>query len=278
MIKASYVLTNMLALRIVENDIMKILLHSSKTMKPESSAVHELSAPQFVAQAEHITKLLRSMDTAALSRLMAINDSLAQATKTHIDNWRSTGGTATALTFRGDIYSGLAAGQWTAQDATFAQQHLLILSGLYGILRPFDAVWPYRLEMGYKLDIDGTRLDAYWRHTLDGTLDPADTYVNLTAAEYFTVVKPQLSEAHVISPKFLTVSPKTGKPVFVTVHAKIARGSFANWLITHHIDDPAQLLGYDQLGYAYDATLSTQTEPVFVCRQFGGLGLSVRLK
>lgn len=259
---------------------MKILLHSSKTMKPELSFVHGLTEPRFVDQAQYLNKVLQTMDMDALAKLMAINTALANAVKERIQTWNDESeGSAAALTFRGDIYSGLSAAQWNKSNANFAQEHLLILSGLYGLLRPFDKIKPYRLEMGYKLMLpDGLRLDAFWEQQLAGVLDKNGVYINLTANEYLKVIQKQLSEATVISPKFLTISKKTGQPVFVTVHAKIARGSFASWLITNKIDDPAKIVGYDQLNYKYDEYLSSELEPVFVCKEFGGLGLSVRLK
>ena len=227
-----------------------------------------------------INTILQHMSRNELAHLMGINEALAAEVQKWIARWSDgRGGSAAALTFRGDIYSGLSAAQWSAADAAFAQKHLLILSGLYGLLRPFDAIKPYRLEMGCGLMVGANqRLDAFWGERLAGALDVNDTYINLTAKEYFKVVQRQLSNSRVISPKFLTVSKKTGQPTFVTVHAKIARGSFANWLIRHRIDDPDRITDYDQLNYAYNKGLSTATEPVFVCREFGGLGLSVRLK
>ena len=259
---------------------MKILLHSSKTMKAESTSAHQLTTPRFITQATYLNGLLASMTAEEVSQLMAISEPLAKDVKARIRDWTNSGdGTAAALTFRGDIYSGLSAGQWDTRAAAFAQEHLLILSGLYGVLRPFDAIKPYRLEMGYKLHTnEGVRLDTYWERQLVPAIDASDTYLNLTANEYFKTVKKQLSAARVISPKFLTVSPKTGQPTFVTVHAKIARGSFANWLVTNQIDDPSQIIDYTDLNYHYDAASSTKSEPVFVCQEFGGLGLSVRLK
>lgn len=259
---------------------MRILLHSSKTMKPEATHIHELTVPQYLDCAEQLQDVLTHLSQRDIAHVMQLTDTLAATAQQLIQAWSDTGeGTAAALTFRGDIYSGLSAGQWSHSDAAFAQRHLLILSGLYGLLQPFDAIKPYRLEMGYKLQVDShTRLDAFWQQQLDRALDPTDTYVNLTANEYFKVVKKQLSATRVISPKFLTISPKTGQPTFVTVHAKIARGSFANWLITNQIDDPSLIIDYTDLNYRYDAVLSTESQPVFVCREFGGLGLSVRLK
>lgn len=260
--------------------MMNVLLHSSKTMKPEIAAVHELTVPQYATQAAYLHDILSQMSTAQLARVMGIREPLVERVKADIRAWRtSSGGSAAALSFRGDIYSGLAAGRWSTEDARFAQQHLLILSGLYGLLRPFDAIQPYRLEMGYKLAAPTVMpLAAYWQPHLAPLLDPNETYINLTAKEYFQAVTQRLRSATVISPKFLTLSEKTHHPVFVTVHAKIARGSFASWLIRNKLDSPARLHEYSELNYRYDPTLSTASEPVFVCREFGGLGLSVRLK
>lgn len=257
---------------------MKILLHSSKTMKPETSSVHTLTVPLFMKQATYLNDILAHMDAPALARLMAINEKLASSVEERIANWSNGEGTAAVLTFRGDIYSGLAAATWNKDDAAFAQDHLLILSGLYGLLRPFDKIKPYRLEMGYKLRLaDSTMLDVFWENQLVGAVDTSDWFVNLTSKEYYKVVEKQLCTARVISPKFLTVHPTTKMPVFVTVHAKIARGSFAHWLIKNKIDDPAKLSAYNELGYVYDTERSTEHEPVFVCHSFGGIGMSVRL-
>lgn len=248
-------------------------------MRPEVSSVHTLTRPQFIEQATYLNGVLQNINKDELATLMGINSTLAGSTKQQIDTWGSSPEGAAALTFRGDIYSGLSAAQWNNDDALFAQKNLLILSGLYGLLKPFDAIKPYRLEMGYKLELnDNLRLDAYWEEQLADALDVSDSYINLTAKEYFRVIEKQLHASRVISPKFLTVSKKTGLPVFVTVHAKIARGSFANWLIKNEIDDPAKIASYTELNYKYDKNLSTESEPVFVCREFGGLGLSVRLK
>lgn len=259
---------------------MKILLHSSKTMKPKVSTLHELTSPQFIDQASYLHKELRDMSKNQLANLMGLSRALTDGVQKQIDSWDDGAkGSPAALTFRGDIYSGLSAESWDKSDAIFAQSHLLILSGLYGLLRPFDEIKPYRLEMGYKpLLSNGLSLDKFWEKALADRLDENDSYVNLSAKEYFKVIEKQLTTSNVISPKFLTISEKTKLPVFVTVHAKIARGSFAGWLIKNKIDDSKKIKSYDRLNYTYDQDLSSESMPVFVCRNFGGLGLSVRLK
>jgi hypothetical protein len=249
-------------------------------MKLASSTVHALTSPQYIEQATYLNQQLRRMNKTQLMTLMGVSGKIADTVKAHIDNWMDeTAASAAALTFRGDIYSGLSAATWNKADAQFAQKHLVIVSGLYGLLRPYDQIKPYRLEMGYKFKLDnGMILDKFWENEIAQTLDTSDVYLNLTSKEYFKVVEKRLQRSRMLTPKFLTVNDKTSLPVFVTVHAKIARGSFANWLITNKIDDAKQIVKYDQLNYRYHKRLSTDTQPVFVCQQFGGLGLSIRLK
>lgn len=178
--------------------------------------------------------------------------------------------------FKGDIYSGLQVATWQEADRTYAQEHLLILSGLYGALRACDGIWPYRLEMGYKLP-NGKSMYDFWGGKLARAIVPETTHiVNLSAVEYTKALLPYV-EQEVITPKFMTISPKTGEPTFVTVHAKIARGAFARWMITNRIDDVGRLRDFTELEYRYDAELSTAEQPVFICKTFKGIGLSVRL-
>ena len=131
--------------------------------------------------------------------------------------------------------------------------------------------------MGYPLHMAGHSLYNHWNDTLASIVVAEDLYINLTADEYLRAIKKSLEHVKIIAPKFLTISPKSGQSVFVTVHAKIARGAYANWLITHNIQDINRLSEFNDLGYRYDEQLSTETVPVFVCKDFGGIGLSTRL-
>lgn len=247
-------------------------------MKPVPFAQADLSMPLYIHQASELQRLLATMDAADIARLMKISDKLATGVKDRINEWRAEGDLSpAALTFRGDIYSGLRAQNWNERQRAYATEHLWILSGLYGILRPYDGIQPYRLEMGYSLQIDGRSLYDYWNEELSVVVAAEDLYINLTADEYLRAIKKSLGHATIIAPKFLTISPKTGQPIFVTVHAKIARGAFANWLITHQVQAVDTLREFDDLGYRYDKQLSTETVPVFVCKEFGGIGLSTRL-
>lgn len=199
--------------------------------------------------------------------------------------------------FLGDIYSGLQAQSFSEKDRQYANEHLFILSGLYGVLRALDEIQPYRLEMGYKLPGNAhdpsqpniTSLYDFWGDKIAKQLPKNQDIINLSAVEYTKAVLPYITgtkkikpiEGHentrIITPRFLTISPKTGEPTFVTVHAKIARGAYARWLIQNRIEDLNRLKDFQEIGYKYSQELSTPQEPVFVAKEFKGLGLSIRL-
>jgi cytoplasmic iron level regulating protein YaaA (DUF328/UPF0246 family) len=132
--------------------------------------------------------------------------------------------------------------------------------------------------MGYRLPCNRfNNLYSYWSNTIAATLPKNEQIVNLAAVEYSKTVTPFVEADRVITPSFLTRSPKTGEPAFVVVHAKIARGAFASWLMKERVDNAQRFSEYRDLNYRIDKTLSTPNAPVFVCEAFGGLGLSVRL-
>lgn len=237
-----------------------------------------LSVPQLLNDAKKLIAEYKVLDEPALTKLMAVSPKKATEVHKTLNEWsiKATKQAPAIDTFIGDIYSGLQVQNWSMSDREYAHKHLLILSGLYGALHACDGIMPYRLEMGYKLP-DGSSLYAFWGNKIARVIAKQVTsIINLSAVEYTKALLPYVDQ-RVITPKFLTVSPKTGEPTFVTVHAKIARGAFANWLITKRIDDSAQLSLFADLGYKYDARLSTPEQPVFVAKTFGGLGLSVRL-
>lgn len=258
--------------------MLQILIHSSKTMRVPVTHTRPLAAPQLLKDAQHLVGMWRGASAGKVVAYMAVSPKKAAEVTAMYRLWSADSKRQTPAvdTFVGDIYSGLQVAGWSARDRDYAQKHLLVLSGLYGALRPFDGIMPYRLEMGYKLP-DGTSLYDFWGDRIAALL-PATTslIVNLSAVEYTKAILPY-TNTPVITPKFLTVNETTGKPTFVTVHTKIARGAFASWLITRRISTAEQLTGFTDLGYRYVAEFSTATQPVFVCKQFGGLGLSVRL-
>lgn len=237
--------------------------------------------PALLDEANELAKYLQTLNTSQISTSMRLSLAMAERTHQLIAKWQpQPKHTLPAIdAFIGDIYSGLQAASFSASDRQYAHDHLYILSGIYGVLRALDNIQPYRLEMGYRLpDLPYRNLYEFWGDHIAKALPAESSIINLSAVEYTRAVFPHLPvHTIIITPKFMTISPRTGEPAFVTVHAKIARGAFAHWLIVHRVEDSSQLRDFDELGYTYDAALSTADQPVFVCKDFGGIGLSIRL-
>jgi uncharacterized protein len=258
---------------------MIILLHSSKTMRHTGEG-DRLRLPLLIEQAQRLDAYLKTLSPTQLAKVMSISAPLAEKTHALIDEWTTEPERQSLAidSFVGDIYSGLHANDLPQADRDYADQTLRILSGLYGIIRPFDGIFPYRLEMGYKLpDPDVASLYDYWGDSIAATLPDEGPIVNLSAEEYSKTVTHYIDASRVVTPRFLTVSPKTGEPTFVVVHAKIARGAFARWLITNRIEKLSDLTRFDEIGYRYTQDLSSADSPAFVCETFEGKGLSIRL-
>lgn len=257
--------------------MLQILLHSSKTMSDQSVKNVPLSPPLFKEEAFELASVWQKASPAIIKRQMQISDAKAAQVKQLYTDWSLDPERQTPAidAFRGDIYSGLQVAYWSEADREYAHRYLIILSGLYGALRACDGIRPYRLEMGYKLP-DGRNMYDFWGSKLTRAVPTEVKYlVNLSAVEYTKALLPH-STKKIITPKFMTISPKTGQPTFVTVHAKIARGAFARWMIQKRINNPGKLPEFANLGYYYTASLSTPEQPVFVCDAFQGIGLSVR--
>lgn len=249
-------------------------------MRPAEKSSIQHSTPQLLNKASELADYLKSLSYSQIKSSMKVSEKLAIETHAKIHNFTTARSMqrSTIDSFIGDIYSGLQAQTWSGEDRTYAQKHLRIMSGLYGILRPLDGIYPYRLEMGYKLpDEPYNNLYKFWGTSIANTIPTDNQIVNLSAVEYSKTITPFVDPARIITPKFLTIHSKTKEPTFVVVHAKIARGAFTRWLIQNRIDKVEDIQKFTELGYAYDKNQSTQLEPVFVCQEFGGLGLSVRL-
>ena len=259
---------------------MIILLHSSKTMKATKLVGLELSKPALAAQAQELGVYLSSLKLKEIQTIMGVSNSLAQEIMATASSWPASKDKGSAMhSFRGDVFSGLQVASFNKKDLAYANQHLKIVSGLYGLLRPLDAVAPYRLEMGYKLTREPyASLYKFWGDSLAKLLRVGQPIVNLTSLEYGRAILPYLDKSLVISPRFYTYNAKTRQYTSIAVHSKIARGAFAHWLITHRISKVSGLTNFDEIGYRYEASLSNPQAPAFVCREFMGKGLSVRLK
>ncbi|AVO38951.1 peroxide stress protein YaaA [Pukyongiella litopenaei] len=231
------------------------------------------TAPDFAADAVRLARTARNLTLKNLQDLMKISPELAKLNR---DRFRAFSETPdadatrpAALGFAGDTYLGLEAASLDPDEWDWAQDHLRILSGLYGLLRPRDAIQPYRLEMGSRLRTRrGASLYAYWGDRIARALNAqgetvgARALVNCASQEYFGAVAPEALELSVITPVFMEDRP--GGPKIVSFYAKRARGAMARFIVQHRLTDPAALTGFDSGGYRYQPDLSDPGRPVFL--------------
>lgn len=230
------------------------------------------SAPLFVAQSKALIDVLRQATPAQIASLMDLSDKLAVLNVARYQAWSSRATHKNArqavLAFDGDVYGGLDARSLRADDLDWAQQHVRILSGLYGILRPLDLMQPYRLEMGTRLENPagkdlyafwGARIAEYLNHQLRA--DHSPVVVNLASQEYFKAVDRKALKAPVVECVF--EEGKGGTFKVVSFFAKRARGLMTRYAITHRLVQPEQLKAFDAEGYAYCASASAPDRLVF---------------
>lgn len=233
----------------------------------------EPTRPTFMTEANHLARIARGLGVDDLRALMDISEPLARLNADRFKSFRARPTPEhlhpAALFFAGDTYVGLEAKTLDPDALLWAQDHLRILSGLYGLLRPLDAIQPYRLEMGSRLaNPKGETLYAFWGKRLARALhDQAkavgtDTLVNCASQEYFSAVDPKALKLRVITPTFL--EEKGSEATIVSFFAKQARGAMARYIAEHRLTDPADLTRFDAGGYRYSADRSTPDRPVFV--------------
>ena len=231
-----------------------------------------VTQPRLLDDTKELAVVAKTQTAEDLKRLMHISDNLAAMNferfqAFNLDN-RSNSAKAAGLAFDGDVYWGLEADTLSEDTLAYAQDHLRILSGLYGVLRPMDAIQPYRLEMGTRMandrgkslyDFWGTRIADRLKEDLAGHADT--TVVNLASNEYFKAVDTRALGQNVISAKFLNV--KDGKARSLMYYAKHARGSMARWIMENRVDRADGLKDFNAGGYILDAAASSDTELVF---------------
>lgn len=229
--------------------------------------------PAWQADAARLARTARNLTLTKLRGLMHISDDLARLNRDRFRAFQDAPAPEAvkpaALAFNGDTYQGLEARTLSADDLRWAQQHLRILSGLYGLLRPLDAIQPYRLEMGSRLKTRrGATLYDYWGDQIARGLRAqaaalgTDTLVNCASQEYFAAADRPTLKLRVITPQFLEL--KDGRARMVSFFAKRARGAMARFIIENRLADPAALHEFRSGGYAFDPDQSTPERPVFV--------------
>ncbi len=256
---------------------MLILISPAKTLDYQSPlATTRYTQPELLDHSQRLIDVARKLSAPQIKALMGISDKLADLNATRFHDWQPDftpdNARQAILAFKGDVYTGLQAETFSEEDFDFAQQHLRMLSGLYGVLRPLDLMQPYRLEMGIRLDNpQGSDLYQFWGETITQKLNEAlaaqgdKVIVNLASDEYFRAVKPKLLDGEIIKPVFL--DEKNGKFKVISFYAKKARGLMSRYIIENRLTTPAQLKDFAVDGYAFDEEMSGKGELVFKRRE-----------
>jgi len=252
---------------------MLFLISPAKSLDYDTPASNRhATTPQFIARSTELIDILKTKNTAQISRLMDLSETLAALNVGRYAAWSpkftARNSKPAVLAFNGDVYDGLDARTLGADDLGWAQDHVAILSGLHGVLRPMDKLQPYRLEMGTALaTARGKNLYDYWGDTiaehLNGRLaaDKSPIIVNLASQEYFRAADRKVLKARVIECVF--EDWKSGQYKIISFFAKRARGLMARYAVTHRITAPRKLEKFDLDGYAFDAAVSEPDRLVF---------------
>jgi cytoplasmic iron level regulating protein YaaA (DUF328/UPF0246 family) len=256
---------------------MLFLISPAKTLDYDTPVpprlVRQATEPLFTDRAADLVRVLKPLHTAQVAALMDLSDELASLNVARYEAWSSVADESNsrpaAWAFDGDVYDGLQAKTMRAADWAWAQQHLVILSGLYGVLRPLDRLQPYRLEMGTRLPTPGGAKDlyGYWGDTLAEALNEmqagsrAPVVVNLASQEYSRAALRPALKARVVECQF--EEWHGGQWKVISFFAKKARGLMARYAIQHRAATPKALLGFDSEGYAFDPSASGSDRFVF---------------
>lgn len=252
---------------------MLMVISPAKTLDNTPPAAHiPYTQPDFLVHSRELITVLREKSPADLAKLMSISDALAVLNAGRFADWHTPFGPDNAkqavLAFMGDVYEGLDATHLDADGLSYLQQHLRILSGLYGCLRPLDLMQPYRLEMGTRLvNPRGKDLYTFWGQIITDALnqrlaeDRDPVLVNLASEEYFKSVKRAQLNAAIVTPVFQ--DKKNGQYKIISFYAKRARGLMVRWATLNRVSQPEQLKEFDSEGYAFDADASSELTWVF---------------
>jgi cytoplasmic iron level regulating protein YaaA (DUF328/UPF0246 family) len=252
---------------------MQVLLSPAKSLD-WSPVAPDLprSAPVLARDMGVLMRTMKRKSAGQLAELMHLSDSLATLNRDRFEAMTGAPDPEVArpavLAFNGDVYQGLEAREWSREDLLWAGEHLAILSGLYGVLRPLDDIEPYRLEMGTRLKTRrGASLYDFWDDRVTKVLnrwladDPSPVVINLASNEYARVVQDRKLKAPIITPQFKELDG--GKAKVISFFAKRARGMMARYIVKQRLADPTALLDFTDGGYRFDPDLSTDTTPVF---------------
>jgi len=253
--------------------VMLILLSPAKRMDEKPFRSVDFTTPRLLSQTNKLIKVLKNMDPQMLSQLMDINMSLAELNVARFQRFGKKNAdeqlVQALFAFQGDVYRGLQAQNISKSAIDFAQSHLRILSGLYGLLKPLDMIMPYRLEMGTSLKTDQFKnLYDFWGDKITQLINKdlaeiqSKTLINLASQEYFAAVIPAKIKASVYNLSFKQY--KDGKLMFITIFGKQARGLMTRFILENKISDPNDLKGFNMENYYFEESLSGSKDFVFV--------------
>lgn len=252
---------------------MLALISPAKTLDYETALPTDTyTQPRLLEQSQQLIDVCRKLSATEIAALMSVSEKIANLNVDRFRDWNADFDFSNArqalFAFKGDVYTGLDAYHLKDQDIDFAQQHLRMLSGLYGLLRPLDLMMPYRLEMGTKLkNARGHNLYEFWGNMITDQINQdlaeidAKVLVNLASDEYYKSVNEKKIQAEIIKPVFL--DQKNGKYKVISFYAKKARGLMARYLIENKLNQAEQLKAFDSEGYYFDAESSSNKELVF---------------
>lgn len=247
---------------------MLVVVSPAKKLDMSPVAGLSVSQPEFLDQARELAALARDLSAEQLKKMMHISDALADLNVDRFSKFGHMERKPAALAFAGDTYTGLEAKSLDPAELDWAQDHLCILSGLYGLLRPLDEIEPYRLEMGSRMKTPrGKTLYEYWGDSLSQAInaraDATDSslLVNCASQEYFGAVKPEALKINVVTPVFK--EHRDGKLKIISFFAKQARGAMARFIVQNRVTDVEGLKDFDSGGYRYQASESDDANFVF---------------
>lgn len=252
---------------------MTIIISPAKTQDFSAhNTTHIFSEPVFLNESLKLVKALKKQSPQEIASLMSVSDKIAELNYDRFKNFKTPftpdNAKQALLAFKGDVYTDIDIDNYSQEDFEFAQQHLRILSGLYGLLKPLDLIQPYRLEMKIKLgNPRGKDLYEFWGDRITKELNklmdkPNPTLVNLASTEYFKAVNPKLLKGKIITPVFK--DQKNGAYKIIAFYAKRARGMMTDFIIKNRIDNVEKIKTFQEAGYEYSEPLSTAQEWVFI--------------
>jgi uncharacterized protein len=252
---------------------MKIVISPAKSIDmTRSYPKTTYTVAEFLPDAEKLIKKLKKLNAKKIQKLMNVSEDISELNFKRFQNWVSpTEPSEQAIpamyAFTGEVYRGLDAQTMSEKEILFAQENLRILSGLYGLLRPLDLMYPYRLEMGTKYEVTAVlkNLYMYWgikpAQYFNINMQNEEVLINLASNEYFKAIDLKTLRAKVITPVFMEL--KGDKYKIVMMHAKNARGKMARYIIENQITNPEDLKLFNKDSYSFDVNQSTDTEWVF---------------